>query len=286
MAGLGIDAGAHETGGASDDGIGRFWVDEVIELSLAFVVVAGDAHDVFGVGGGEVGVGVDHRLPHPFGVIDVLAKDDGLGEAVGRTEEFGDLGGNKGGALFENEIPVEVAVVVFAVFDDLTVLIGLPVEGTPAVEIAVKANANNFVGCKKSVRDALPERVGVDGIAEVFDVRDVLRFFRGGGEADLRRAGEIFEHLAPGGIIRGATPVALVDDNEVKEVWRELGVNVLVLFSAGDGLIEAEVDLERLVDGAIRDFGHRRAERLEVVGLRLVGEDVAIHEKENAFLGA
>ena len=106
-------------------GIGGFGVDEVVELGLALVVVAGDAHDVLAVGGGEVGIGVDQGLPHALGVVDVLAEDDGLGEAVGGLEELGDLGGDEFGALFEDQVAVEVAVVVFAVLDDLAVLVGL-----------------------------------------------------------------------------------------------------------------------------------------------------------------
>ena len=83
-------------------GIGGFRVDEVVELRLALVIVAGDAHDVLAVGGGEVGVGVDQRLPHALGVVDVLAEDDGLGEAVGGLEELGDLGGDEFGALLQD----------------------------------------------------------------------------------------------------------------------------------------------------------------------------------------
>ena len=90
-------------------GIGRFGVDEVVELRLALVVVAGDPHDVLAVGGGEVRVGVDQRLPHPLGVVDVLAEDDGLGEAVGGLQELGDLGGDELGALLEDQVAVEVA---------------------------------------------------------------------------------------------------------------------------------------------------------------------------------
>ena len=54
----------------------------------------------------------------------------------------------------------------------------------------------------------------------------------------------------------------------------------------GNRLVEREVDLERLVGVAIGDLGHRLAERLEVVCLSLVGENVAVDEKEDAFLGA
>ncbi len=80
--------------------------------------------------------------------------------------------------------------------------------------------------------------------------------------------------------------MALVDDDQVEEVGRELLVDVLLFLGAGDGLIEGEVDLEGLVDRAVRDLGHRLTERLEVVGLGLVGEDVAVDEEEDALLGA
>ena len=143
------------------------------------------------------------------------------------------------------EVPVEVAVVVFAVFDHLAVLVRLAGFGPPAVEVLVEADADDLVGREEAVVDALPERVGVDRVAEVLDVGDVLRFLGRGGEADLRGGGEVFEHLAPGRIVGGAAAVTLVDDDQVEEVRRELLVDVLLFLRAGDGLVEAEVDLER-----------------------------------------
>ena len=64
------------------------------------------------VRGGEVGVGVDQRLAHPLGVVDVLAEDDGLREAVGALEELGDLGGDELRCACRGRGAVEVAVVV------------------------------------------------------------------------------------------------------------------------------------------------------------------------------
>ena len=197
VAGLGVDAGAHETGGRADDGIGGFRVDEVVELSLALVVVTGDAHDVFGVGGGEVGVGVGHGLAHALGVVDVLAEDDGLGEAVGGPEKLGDLGGDGRGALFQDEVLVVVSDVVFAVLDELAVFVGLAGFGPPAVEVFVEADADDLVGGEEAVGDALAKGIRVDGVTEVFDVGSLLGLLRRGGEADLRRGGEVFENFAP-----------------------------------------------------------------------------------------
>ena len=60
----------------------------------------------------------------------------------------------------------------------------------------------------------------------------------------------------------------------------------LLFLGAGDRLVERKVDFVGLVDRAVGDLGHRLAERLEVVGLGLVGEDVAIDQEEDALLGA
>ena len=114
----------------------------------------------------------------------------------------------------------------------------------------------------------------------------VLVSLRRRGQADLRGGGEVIEDLAPGGVFGGASSVALVDDDEVEEVGRELLVDVAGLLGAGDGLVEREVDLVGLVDLAVLDLGHRRAERLEVVRLGLVDEDVAVGEEEDALLDA
>ena len=80
--------------------------------------------------------------------------------------------------------------------------------------------------------------------------------------------------------------MALVHHDEVEEIGRKLFVDILFLLGAAHRLVETQVDLERLVHAAVRDFRHRGAERLEVVCLRLVGKDVAIHEEEDAFFRA
>src|SRR5437773_479265 len=123
MAGLGIDSGAHQSRGGSDNGISGFWIDEVIELCLPLVIVARDTHDVLAVGRGEVRVGIYHGLPHSFSVVNVLAKDDGLCKAIGSPEKLGDFGGDHYRTLFEYEIPVEISGVVLAILNHPSVLV-------------------------------------------------------------------------------------------------------------------------------------------------------------------
>ena len=53
------------------------------------------------------------------------------------------------------------------------------------------------------------------------------------------------------------------------------------------GLVQREVDLVSLVDLAVRSiFVIAAAERLEVVDQRLVDEDVAVREEQDALLDA
>ena len=95
-----------------------FRVDEVAELVLAFLVAAGDAHDVAAVLGDQVGVLVDERLPHARGVLLIDAEDDGLLEAVAAfLQELGDLLRDELGAVVEHERAVEILRVVDAVLD-------------------------------------------------------------------------------------------------------------------------------------------------------------------------
>ena len=99
--------------------------------------------------------------------------------------------------------------------------------------------------------DALLQRVAVDRLAEVVDVRDVLGLLRRRRHADLRGAREVVEDLAPGRILGRAAAVALVDDDEVEEVGGQLLEQLLAILRTGDGLVEPEVDLVRRVDAPL-----------------------------------
>ena len=77
------------------------------------------------------------------------------------------LRGDQLGALLEDEGPVEVLLVVYAVLDLLAVLVDLALLGPPAGEVLVEVDADDLVGGEEAVLDALLERVGVDRLAEV-----------------------------------------------------------------------------------------------------------------------
>ena len=77
---------------------------------------------------------------------------------------------------------------------------------------------DDLVRGQEAIADALPERVDMNRLAEVVDVRDILGFPGGGGEADLRGALEVLQDLPPSGIFRRTAPVAFVNNDEVEKV--------------------------------------------------------------------
>ncbi|MNG85936.1 hypothetical protein D3C85_821590 [compost metagenome] len=131
LAGFGIDASGHQLGGSSDDRIGLFRVDEVVELGLAKVIIAGDFHHIAIIFQHLLGVKVRQRPSHPVGMIDVVAEHDGLSHRVGFLEVVGDGLGHQLGTLVDHQGAVEVLLVINAVFNQVALFVHLPFGRTP-----------------------------------------------------------------------------------------------------------------------------------------------------------
>jgi len=80
--------------------------------------------------------------------------------------------------------------------------------------------------------------------------------------------------------------MAFVDHDQVKKIRRKLLVDILLFVAAGDGLVQRQIDFVALVDLALADLGHGRTERLEVVVLGLVDQNVAVGQEQDAFFRA
>ena len=78
--------------------------------------------------------------------------------------------------------------------------------------------------------------------------------------------------------------MALVNHDKVEEIRGEFLVDVLVLFSAGHRLVERQIDLKGLVDGAVADLGHSLTKGLERAVLCLIHQHVAVRQEQDAFL--
>ena len=250
-----------------DDRIRRGHGNEVVELALAVGVGAGDAHDVVGVFPDHVGVEVVQLDAHAFGMFFRGAEHDGLLHPAGALQVIGDFLRDLVRTVFEDDVVVEVAVGVDAVFDFVPELVELALEGTPAVR-DVGLDVDHLERRQETVVDSLAQAVGVDRLAEVVDVGDVFGLLRRRGHADLRGRREIVEDSAPVAVLLRGSPVALVNDDEIEEIPAEelrepcdrflavpliLGIlvarkllvegKVHFMRSDGDGVILGEVDL-------------------------------------------
>lgn len=134
-----------------------------------------------------------------------------------------------------------------------------------------------------TILDALLEFVSVNRLAEVGDVGGVFGFPWSGGQTDLNSSGEVFEDFSPCGVLRGASAMALVDDDQVEEVGRNTLKDFVFFIGPGEGLVETEVNLVGGVDLPVLDLGHDRAEGLEIIDQGLVSENVAVNEEERAL---
>ena len=245
FAGLRVYPSGHELGGGGDYWVSGFGVYEVVELYPALKVVAGYLHDVFAVARHEVAIGIGEGGSHALGVVDVDAEDDGFGKAVGLVEKFGYSLGDGLGAFVYDQVFIVVFEVVNAVFDAGAVLVLGVVLWAPAFEVDIEADAQDFVGREKAILDALLERIGIDGVAEVVAAGDGAGFFGGGGETDVGGLAEVVQDCAPGAIGGGAATVTFVNHYQVKEAGAELAVGVCGLVVVGEALVECQIDLER-----------------------------------------
>ncbi len=212
-------------------------------------------------------------------MIDVFTEDDRLGEGIGCLEQLHDPPGYQFRALVEDEDAVHVLLVEGAVFDLLPEVVPHPRRRCPSVDVFVDIDTDHFIGGEEAVLDALLQTVGVNGLAEVVDIGDVLRFLGRRRHAELNGAGKIIEDLPPGGIIGGAAPVALVDDDHVEEIRGDVPEYLVCLVLSRNRLIESQVDFIGRVDLPVLHLGHHRSERLEVVDQGLIRQDVAIDQE-------
>ena len=71
---------------------------------------------------------------------------------------------------------VHVDLIVFAVRDLLAEVVDHARGRRPAQNILVDIDADHLVGSEEPVLDPLLERIGIDRLAEVIDVRNLFRF--------------------------------------------------------------------------------------------------------------
>ena len=152
----------------------------------------------------------------------VHAENDGLLEAVTAfLQKLRHLTGNELGAVIKDDDAVEILGVVDAVLNLLTIAVERAFFWPVSLNVAVNMDFHHLIGRQEAVADALLEGVGEYGIAEIGNVGDVFCLLRGGGQADLCGAREVFQDFAPGRVLGGAAAMAFVNHDQVEEAGGE-----------------------------------------------------------------
>ncbi len=244
-------------------------------------LVGRDAADVIGILRDKVGVQVVQRRPHLARVFLIDAEDDRLGEAVGLLQELGQVPGDRLGAGAQRDDPLEILGLVFVVGDRAAVAVEFVLARPPAGRIPFGDDAMHAVRREEAVVDALPQAVFVDRIAEIAVGVAVVLAQRRGRHAELVGRLEVFEDLAPGAVIARAAAMALVDDDQVEEIGRDMLEKAGAALVLGERLIDGEIHLPALDDLAAFDLVARVAEGGEDPVLGVVDENVAVGEVED-----
>jgi len=170
-AGLGIHAGGEQPRGGDEHRIRIHRIDEIIEGFHALLIVAGDAHHIAAVGSHQILVLIDQSLAHHQGVLGVDAKHDRFLHPVATgLEVVADPLRHPQGALIDHQVAIEILLVVEAIFDLHAAIIYLPRLGAIAHHINIEMHADHLVGRQKAIADALLEGIGVERLAEIFDI--------------------------------------------------------------------------------------------------------------------
>jgi len=130
----------------------------------------------------------------------------------------GEVLGDGLGTGMQGDYPLEVFGAVFPVGNVALELVLLPPVGSPPGGVEGSEDAVDAVGGQEAVFDALLQRVGVKRFAEVGVGVPVVLSKRRCGHAQLEGGFEVFEDVPPVRFVTRAPPVALVDDDEIKEV--------------------------------------------------------------------
>ncbi len=134
------------------------------------------------------------------------------------------------------------------------------------------------IGGEKTILDPLPQTVLIDRIAEVSICIPVVLSERRRGHSELIRRLKIFKDLPPVALIAGASPVTLIDDDEVKESRVILAVKSRAALILGDRLVDGEVHLPALVGFPVFDLPPGIAEGGEDLILGIIDKNIAIGE--------
>src|SRR3990172_9086037 len=194
----------------------------------------------------QIDILIVQSLPHFLRVFLIYTKDDCLGKAVSLLEVACQMPSNGLGAGFKSNDPLKLLGAVYSVGDLPPVPVQFALAWAPAGRVHRGDDSMDSIGGEKAVLDALPKAVGVERVAEVTVCVTIIFSERGSCHTNLAGGVEILEDLAPVALVGSAPPMALIHDDQVKEVLGIIPVQTGATLILSDGLVDSEVHLPSL----------------------------------------
>ena len=132
-----------------------------------------------------------------------------------------------------------------------------PLRRSPPSSIHGRNDSVYAVGSQESVIDALFQAVHVERITEVGIRVAVVLTQRRCGHANLKCRFKVLQNLTPVAFVACAAAVALVHDDEVKEVSRKFPIKARTPLVPRDCLVGREIHLAALYSPALRSSSGR-----------------------------
>ena len=221
------------------------------------------------------------RLAHSLGVSLVDAKHDGFLHRIGFAHVLNDFFGDELCARIDDHMSVIIGSAVYTVFHRITAPVAYHVTWTP-LYIFVENITNDFIRSEETIFNTLFERVGINGSAKIFKIIRVISSLGSRRQTNVRCTCVVVENRAPQCVVSGDASVALVHDDEIKEVWREL-LELFCFFATHQPLIKCDVHLVRRINFEAVDLRYGIAEVPEVAVLCLISECCTIDEEQYAL---
>src|SRR5665213_2764176 len=181
-------------------------------------------------------------------------------------------------AQFYHTFEIVCAVLLVRNCSAITIQFGLA--GPPASCVPFCYDSMDPIWGEEAIFDSLAKAVFVDRVAKVPVTIAIVVAQRGRGHAELHCWLEVFQNRAPGTVVSRASPVALIDDDQIKEIRGELIEESGAPIVFRERLIDGEVHLAALEDFSGIYLGPRVAEYREYAVLGLVYKNVTICEVE------
>ena len=190
----------------------------------------------------HIRIQIGERYAHTLRSILGRTEHDGLSHAI-RTFQIGrDFFGNLLHPVQQDNLIVIVRIIINPVFNELSVDIRLPLCRTPAFP-NIRRNIDDTIRRQETIIDAFLQTIAVDGIAKIINIRHILRFLRRSCHTDLHSRMEILQYTPPAAFLFGRTTMALIHNNQIKEIRPEQITVMLLIIIPNQLLIKRKIDL-------------------------------------------